>query len=704
MAWSQSAPFQMPPEIQAIVEKAQKGQSLSDADQKKLMEWSEKMTREMSLGGGKTEQTESNETPELLKKAGEASPGKKCPDKRQVDGLPSKAPELTEYTKMLSALANTYGGKNASSKRRVDGALGRSQPDCAGADLGAALALAGSGDASVYAILQTARKTPLDFLAANNLGVVLKGIGDYKNALAALLWAEKLRPGATLAQINLGWFWYDLGDCDRAEGYFRKAAARAPDASGPRLGLGLIARCRGDDLTATRLLREALRNRFSGMGAIAYRQSRQAVEDAGNTEAANQPVSDQKGDSQGVTLPEQPIIENKFAMADMEPKISRARNALDQRIQQIENDILPTMRTVVKQALRAAQDPDNAVVFQRDFSKELFLLEDITRLMWGPGSIHYNAVQKAVEILKSAHPVNEHEAGVAMQRGEKYMRLQDRILLLYDDLHACGSSQPCRKPIEAKIDVVRHDMEILDWEFCKQMKSTIDYNYAKVFKAWKVVNDATRETGPDYYAFTTPIIEKVYPPSFNELLNYERELRILNAYKAALGLASGLPNEAKNFRELKCVEPEPLGPPAPEGGDPKVKQSKAPCPFDDPLKLKMIVVSMTLDCDQVKLEGGEGILVSLERNFKKRETTFGLGVGAQYEGPGVGAEAAMMVEVTVGANDTVKDVAFGSEVKVTAGRAEASVSGRVSMESGPEVGIDAGFDTSVEAGGWGIDL
>ena len=641
---------------------------------------------------------------ELLKKAGKAAPAKKCPDKKQVDGLPSKAPELTEYTKMLTALSNTHGNRNPGLKRGVENALGRSQPESAGADLGAALALAGSGDASVYAILQTAQKAPLDFLAANNLGVVLKGIGDYKNALAALLWAEKLKPGATLAQINLGWFWYDLGDCDRAAGYFKRAAAKAPDAPGPKLGLGLIARCQGDDLTATRLLREALRKRFSGVGAVAYRQSRQAVQDSGNSQTANQPVSDQKGDGQGVTLPEQPVVENKSAMADQGPVIAKAQDALSRRIQALFKEIQQLSGIVRQQAARAAQNPDNSVVFRRDFSKEMFLFEDISRLSWGPGSLYYQALGTSSETLKKISIMAEPEAEVASQRLEKGMRLMKRMTELIEEAGACGDSDPCRKAVEAKMQPVKHEADILDFEACKQVKSLLDYSYATKYKAWKVYNDAVKETGPDYYAFTTPILEKIYPPSLNELMNAQRELRILSAYKAALDMASGLPDEARQYRDLKCVEPPPPGPPAPEGGDPQVKDSKEPCPFDKPLKLKLIVVSMTLDCEKVKLEGGEGILVSYERNFTKRETTFGVGVGAQYEGPGVGVEAAMMVEVTVGANNTIKDVAFGSEVKVTAGRAEASVSGRISMESGPEVGIDAGIDTGVEAGGMGIDL
>jgi hypothetical protein len=333
------------------------------------------------------------------------------------------------------------------------------------------------------------------------------------------------------------------------------------------------------------------------------------------------------------------------------------------------------------------------------------MVEDITLLLFGAqGGVYQQSLRESLEHLKAISPyIKDKEQALKEIINEK-QRLRERETELSEERKACRSNNPCLKKVDVKGRQLEFEEKQNEFKLCKHNKSFEDYSYSQSYKAWKVRHDAVKTTAMDYYAFTSPIIEKVYPPSLNALLNMQRELRILMDYKVVLDHASGLPDQANRIRKMKCVEPEPPGPPAPEGGEPQVEKSKEPCPFDKPLRLKIVVISMSLDCEKVKLEGGEGILVSYERNFKSHETTIGIGVGAEYEGPGVGAGAKVMVEVTINDNNVVKDVAFGSEVKVSAGRAEAALSGRVAMESGPAINFDPGVNSGVGAGGLEIDL
>jgi hypothetical protein len=103
-------------------------------------------------------------------------------------------------------------------------------------------------------------------------------------------------------------------------------------------------------------------------------------------------------------------------------------------------------------------------------------------------------------------------------------------------------------------------------------------------------------------------------------------------------------------------------------------------------------LSFELSCDHVKFSGGEGILWSVKRDFNKHETTIwgGVGVKGEYGSGNLTGEATVGVEITIGQDDAVKDVAFTSSVKAgVGGLVEGEVSGRFALEGGPSVSADA---------------
>lgn len=74
-----------------------------------------------------------------------------------------------------------------------------------------------------------------------------------------------------------------------------------------------------------------------------------------------------------------------------------------------------------------------------------------------------------------------------------------------------------------------------------------------------------------------------------------------------------------------------------------------------------------MSCTHVKISGGEGFLFSVKRDFAKHETTLWAGVGARGAAGVVSGEASVGVELTVGNDNSVKDVAFTSTLKAVTG-------------------------------------
>ena len=143
-------------------------------------------------------------SPEIVPKSQE--PGKtqriECPKKTDQSVLSLKAPSRSDYVKLVEALFNEYGKKTSRYRGQIDTVLQRATADGDGADLGAIFQGLGAGLAAVYATAWSAKKNPDDALTANNLGVALKDMGDYRRAMAVLLYADRLQPGAPLILVT----------------------------------------------------------------------------------------------------------------------------------------------------------------------------------------------------------------------------------------------------------------------------------------------------------------------------------------------------------------------------------------------------------------------------------------------------------------------------------------------------------------------
>ncbi len=693
----------IPPDVQKIFDKLRRGEELTEAEEERMEKWSEEMEKKVG---------ELEKTPARPGKLGtksdspfSADDGSPCPKPKLIKSLPKSAPTAEAYVALVKGLAAKYATQAGEIKTKLDSALTKA-PEIKANDVGAVLLAAEAGSAAAYVTARAIVKEPTNFLAANNLGVILTGMEDPSSALAVLFYADRLRPNVPLVQLNLGWVYYDLGDRVNAKRYFQKAAKLSPELSGAHNGLGLVAQCEGNYLEAIVHFRDALQNGFSVVGAAAYKAAQQQAAESGKQDGdSSKPIADEKEQGGDFKVPQPPITEKRAQTQAAKPHLERMTTRITNRLDAVRQQLVEVSDRIRRQNERAMQDPD-AIVLNRTFDKQLFLFSDMAEMLLGERSELGRALKTTRQEMQTAGQAALDALPDLQRDMEKQMELMKRMEGLFKEMEGCGDFEPCKKAVEKKMTALRYEMDQLAYQSCLRQKDMLETAYVHQYKGWKAYHDQLTRALQDYHAFSGPVIEEVYAPALNEYLNLFREGMILTHEQIDLGMGANLPDLVGNIQELDCQPPEPPQPaPSEDGGDPKKKEPD--CPFKKPLTIKLIVVSMELDCSYVKIEGGEGLVASYKRDFKKKETTIGIGVGAGLDSELGGIEGKMMIEIT-GNGNTVSDVAFTSTVssklggEYTGASIEGELGGRISLESGPSVTFDTKAGWSPNK--WGMSL
>jgi tetratricopeptide (TPR) repeat protein len=676
--------FAQPDNIKRIIAKQKAGEEITEEEEAAVEKWIDEMMKQ---------QENKAKTGDL--KTGVKSTSK--PDCPTIKATPLKVTELTResYVALAKSLMAVFGPKSGDLPG-LKSMLESSKKPTDGADMGGMFMVAGAGSACIYVTAWSAAQKPDDLLTANNLGAALKDMGDFTKALQVLKYADRLKPNIGLVLCNIGWVYREAGDYLNAKLYFDKALKAAPEMTTPYLGLGLMAKCEGNFAKAEEYLRKALADNYSAVGFAAYKQAK-AAQPPKQEGDQGKPLTTEKGDAGEVEVPEMPVFEEKEKTAQQKEQVAGYMARLDSRTQQLIDEYRAAVSVVRKQAERAAKDPGNAIVFRRDYAKELMQLEDIIDVLFGNNSIYGKAVDAGSKRLEQNGQFIEKDLPALQQHMDKTLRLQEELIKLIEEMSACGDNDICKAKVQEKLDKNQYEAEQEAYQMCLLNKGEMDNSYSATCKTYKEEYTAFKEAVSDYYAFTNPILEKIYSPSYNELQNLYRQLLVLTHEKAVVGIGSGLPDLAEKYSELKCVEPKPPEPPQTPPQDSKLPEKKEKdCPLGKGINQGFGAISFELDCEHVKLSGGEGVLWSVSRDFTKHETKVGVGVGAQteYGNGNLTGEAKIMVEVTVGQGDVIKNVELTSSVKAgLGGLVEGEVTGRISLEGGPSVEANAGMIT-----------
>ena len=694
----------IPPDVQAIMDKLSSGKIPTAAEQKRLQDWAASQAAKFGQGARGTGAGQPAETA----KTGPQSQGPQngaqislksfCPAAAGAP-LPAMAPTAAEYVALIKSLVSRYGAKLAPETRiSIDAGVAAPKNGSLGASYGAILNAAGAINEAVYAAATAVQKNPGDLLAANNLGVNLSEAGDHQSSAQVLLYVTRMRPNSPLASLNLGWTYFNAGASAPAQKEFQRASGLAPDMSGPEAGLGLLAACRGDKTTALRLLKSSLSKGYSGVAAPAFVQAK-ASQPPSDT-AQDQKAQNQSGSegnppppsNQSALIPDLPLHPEGQRNVPQIDALKRVGDWAEQRNNELMQRFMDASARVAALNRRAKQAGD-AINLPMVFDRELFEFRQVIDLTFTARFRNMDPTIK--EITQVMNTNGNVTTSILLPELQHFNEQQLQLIELLKDMAACGDNDSCKVKVEKQIDAKKAEMEETAYQICMHSKQSIDVTYVQSYKHWKTAWDDFRPAAADLYAFTDPILRRVWVPALNEMLQTQRELTVMSMYHPLSMEAAAIAANGKAYEDLKCVPPAP--PPTTENADtPNLKQDPPPeCPFGKPVAVGCGLISMTLGCDQVSIKGGEGIRIKVERNFKTHETTLWAGAGASAEakmdflGP-ASPKAELTAEVGMGVkfgqDGAVTDIFVTSELSAGASIAgkslDMSASGTAALEGG----------------------
>lgn len=348
-----SGQMKMPADINRILEKATSGKEITEEENARLEEWGKTMEQFYENPESQNElDVMQNETPAIRV-------NNQCPEKTE---LSFEQLSREQYVELAQSLMKTYGSKTGD-LQKLKLQLEKSENLTDGADMGAAFVMTGAGSASIYSIAWSAAQSPDDILTASNLGVALKDMGEYSKAVQVLLYANQLKPKIGLILCNLGWAYREAGDNANATIMFEKALSAAPKMSSPYLGLGLIAQCENNHLKSEQYLRKALTQKYSSVGFAVMNQAQSAKSPSEQRGSQPRPLTDEKGDSEGLYIPELPAFEGIGRMASQKQPVLRSIAQLEVRKTKLLSELLSLTERMKSMQTHTVKDTDNSVVF-----------------------------------------------------------------------------------------------------------------------------------------------------------------------------------------------------------------------------------------------------------------------------------------------------------------------------------------------------
>ena len=600
----------IPPDIQAIFDKAKSGQALTSAETKHLTEWGKSMSAAASGGGAGNASAASGSTDPLAAVQGQKPP---CPP-AHASLVTAAAPTRAEYVALVKSLVETYGRKLGTHRAEFDNIFAKPGSSSTASQAGPVLFISGAAGASVYASAVAAAANPDDLQVASNLGVALDSIPDAKAASAVLLYAHKFAPQQPMPALNLAWVYFNSGHAAEAKALFQSVSVLDPDLSGPPAGLGMLASCKGDTATAMIMFRKSLSKSYSGVVAAGYTQAQQVEEKQQQQQKSTEPPPSfpPSGSEDSSPLPDLGATTDPQETLGNIPAFQQAMTYSDREIQAATARVLDAGNRVMAIIRHSQIDPDGTINLPRVFDKQLFEYGQIVKLTIGANYGLDETVQGAIGVMQPA----------AKEAADQVVAETPHFMELLKEQEAARDAGN-----DARVAELQYEMDKITFRWCKLNKNTLEIDYAQHFDIYKKSSDFYRASSRDLYADSQPIIDQIWVPSLNEWVQAGRELAVLIPYTTSAHYANSLAEIARGINNLKCIEPQPPKPPK-TIKNPTLTKKEPDCPLNPPIRLGFGAFKMELGCDHVKISGGELLRVEVERNFVRKDTAFWVGVGA----------------------------------------------------------------------------
>lgn len=588
----------------------------------------------------------------------------------------AKLPVITslskeDYLTLCRSLMKRYGVKSGLDLAKFDAGFASAKSTDAG-DLSAVLLTMGAGSAAIYSGALGATKAPGDFFTACNLGAALSGMGEFVPALQVLQYAESLQPGVAQTAVNKGWTYYEMGAFVKAEEVFAKVLLLDKNSSSACLGLAMTAECRGNQAKAAVYYRKADDLRRTPLSFAGVRRTSKKNAGTGNKSDAGTDAGDDSDSSLTTAdLPKERKMPFDVYISDMQLPSDIAscppEAVLEMKFQKEQQDLLTVTeryRLAIErirgraEKLKQRAVATNTWIVERDYDDDNLMLEDIFRILWGDNS-DFEKVRRRVD--------DEMQLWLDEQGrfGAEYQRLFEQLARTTDE----------------------HARKALEYKICLAMQRHYKQMYAIEYSRANRLSKALGKAARDYYAFTTPIIERRYEPYENELLNSYRQWYVSRMQSEVNRLAASAMSYSLQYKTLECIPPPPP-PPVVAAKETRQADSKAEnCPLGKGIGGGLGPVSVKLTCSTFEVSAAMGAMASIKHDFKKHETRTFIGAGVKSEFKGTSAEASGGIEM-VSSGGSISDIGVKINVKGAIGPVSTGIEGRFMVESGPSVNME----------------
>jgi Flp pilus assembly protein TadD len=620
-------------EVKRILQKMQKGEDLTDKEQKIVDQWLAKQGQPDDSGGP-------------------TATGGGDPCRVGGHAIVAQAATKDTYVAMAAAAQKTWSAKlPADGRAKLESVVSQAKSPTFGGDFALMLIAHGSGSAAVVSAAIAAQKKPDDAITANNLGVALRGMKDYGRATIALSYARSLAPDSPLVLSNLGWLAMSQGDANAAGTFFQGALSKDAELATALAGKALILQCAKKSAQALPLFRASMKAGYSRLAEAGVNSAEESLK---NEKAKPQSPSPA---TYGPAGGGEPPAWRDPVMPETAQRMALAMSSDPSQMMRYEEYWTELVTRYAAESGAAAMAPKRGsavtgnarhLVFAREYDKERFVLDDIRRIM-------------ARSIIDGPFD----RAGKELERFK-----------LANGCIACPG--PPRK----------YD--------CKQLRARVESLYPGVRSKELAEWTEMRKMFADLYRFSQPWIARIHDPAMAAAEKAAMDEVIISngAAFASILAAIGGEVEAAWTRGDDCERPSAPAPPKLQLLK-KYKIDPEECKSGE-THMNFTVVNLNADCDKMTLDIGEGVLVSGEYKFGKDwpddQITIFAGAGGNAGLGPLSASAKTGAFITMQNGDII-DYGNQSSVGISAGYGP----GSVVVEAGVRIAAASGLDMSIDA-------
>ncbi len=565
-----------------------------------------------------------------------------------------------------------------------------------------------TGDAKASSLIFSSaavKEAPNDTLIVNNFGAILRMLDSTYASLKVLLYAKSLCPDAPVILTNLGNSLFELYDDKSAEYFYNRALKINSNFAYARQGLFSVYLKRKN-------LGKAMDELFKSV-EVSYSQSldeaQKILQSSPQYKQPEKPIGYKPGEKQEA-IPENenesklnaPIYQLYFppfpSWSDLYSFIND--KSIEKLIAEVNSIYSQAEEKLFAQADRATKMSEEQITKWAENEKKT------KRILFNKSEFGMKLLEQYFEDqLKKQTKEYLYKDGL---NSDKFSKSVATIQDVFDKKVKEITANAKADPAKGFSNVSAYKTLLI--QTCKKM-TNLNQDY---FSDWTKLNrdnyDKTNDILQMYWLYCEQYLNQTYDADKFEWLNAKRTMFVLSNYSAMINsysiskLAFGaLSMTSFSTPEGGCPD-DPPPPPSQasteEEGKLIVPEKKEPyCPFKEhKLRIGIGPCGVSLDCESIEGDCSAGLAGAAKWNYKKKETTIFLGVGAKAEfGFGAGPLEALKAEAEIKGGGTIS---FNKDYQVIDGglTAEAGVTGSLgTLSAGRSLGASATFVAGLDA-------